>query len=125
MSLEYSVHLVRTSSVANILQLVQPEMRALVSTALTLTEGSTERDIRCKNHSYTAFHCSSQHACTLMSWDRTQGTEPKVGGRCFFAGGHSFAFVRLWYRLDPSSHISSGVFATKMYLVHIPMATIT
>ena len=109
MSLEHSVHLARTSSVANSLQLVQLEMmKALVSTALTLTEGSTERDIRCKNYSYTAFHCSSQHTCTLIlvSWDRTQGTEQKVGGRWFFAGGHSFALiVRLWYSLDPSSHI--------------------
>ena len=45
MSLEHSVHLVRTSSVANSLQLVQLEMKALVSTALTLTEGLTKRDI--------------------------------------------------------------------------------
>jgi len=55
MSMEHSVHLVRTSSVANSLQLVQLEMiKALVCTALTLTEGSTERDNRCKNYSYTA-----------------------------------------------------------------------
>ena len=112
MSLEHTVHLVRTSSVANSLQLVQLEMmKALVSTALTMAEGSTESDIRCQHYSYTAFHCSSQHACTLIlvSWYRTQGTEPKVGGRCFFAGRHSFAFVRLWYRLDPSSHILQAV----------------
>jgi len=96
----------RTSSIGNSLQLVQLElMKALVSTALRVTVCSMKREMRGKN---TAFCCSSQHARTLVSWDGTQGSEPKVR-KCFFAGGHSFAFVRLWYRLDPSSHILQAV----------------